>query len=149
MPGSKVHTYVDRLFFGRSYWRIHREMDRPFKYFGKYHRVLFHDPLSAYVIARKQYPNDPNAIAAAECHIALDNICSRDRGVKSALERLATSDKKKRRGTKATSGVPHVSATDPLFDRLDKVIDLPNRRMAPSVDPVLVKLGRILRKLTR
>lgn len=30
MPGLTVHTYVDRLVFGRSYWPVHREMDRPF-----------------------------------------------------------------------------------------------------------------------
>jgi hypothetical protein len=122
-------------------------MDRPYKYLGKYHRILFHDPVLAYVIARKQYPNDPNAIAAAQCHIALDNMCSRDRGLKRALERLATMDRKKRRSTKATSGTPHANATDTLSDRLGRLIYLPNRSTAPTVDPVLGELARILRKL--
>jgi hypothetical protein len=147
MPGPEVHTYVDRLLFGRSYWRIHREMDRPYKYLGKYHRILFHDPLLAYVIARKQYPNDPNAIAAAQCHIVLDNMCSRNRGLKKALERLAKLDRKKRRGTKTTSGAPHVNVTDTLSDSIGHLIDLPNRPTAPPVDSALVELGKILRKL--
>jgi hypothetical protein len=148
MPGSEVHTYVDRLLFGRSYWRIHLGMDRPYKYLGKYHRILFHDPLLATVIARKQYPNDPNAIVAAQCHIALDNICSRNRGLKKALERLARLDeRKKRRGTQATSGIPHASVTGTLSDLLGHLIDLPNWPTALSVDPALVELGRILRKL--
>jgi hypothetical protein len=147
MPGPEVHNYVDRVLFGRSYWRIHSSMDRPYKYIGRYHRVLFHDPLSATLIARKQYPNDPNAIAAAQCHIALDNICSRDRDLKRALERLARMDRKKRRGTKATSGTSHFIATDNLPERLRRLIDLLNRPTVPWVDPVLLELGRILGKL--
>jgi hypothetical protein len=144
MPGPEVHTYVDRLLFGRSYWRIHREMDRPYKILGKYHRVLFHDPILAYVIANRQYPNDANAIAAAQCHIALDNMCSRDKGLKRTLERLARLDRKKRKSTKATSGTSRLNAIDSSSGRLRPFIDLPDEAMTPWIDPVLAELRRIL-----
>lgn len=148
MPGLEIHTYVDKLFFGRSYWRIHREMDRPYKYLGKYHRVLFHDPLLAYVIARKQYPNDPNAIAAAQCHIAIDNLCTRNPEFKRALARLAKLDRKKKKSAKSTSTSPSAGGTDASFARFCELIDLLNSPAARSADTVLADLvGKSLAKL--
>ena len=29
MPGHQVHTFADRLSFGKSYWKLHKMMDKP------------------------------------------------------------------------------------------------------------------------
>jgi hypothetical protein len=147
MPGLQVHRYVDKLLFGHSYWRVHREMDRPYKYLGRYHRIMFHDPLLAYAIARKCYPNDQNAIAAAQCHIALDNMCSRNRGLKRVLEWLARMDKKKKKSLTTTIN-PQVVRIDKPLDRLRQLSDLFKSTNPRSVDPILVEfLARRLREL--
>lgn len=149
MPGLAVHTYVDRLLFGRSYWRVHREMDRPYKYLGKHHRVLFHDPLLAYAIARKQYPNDSNAVAAAQCHILLDNMCSRNPKFKKMLTLLAKrSRKRKKRRQETLTTSPRVRATKPMFDGLRQLTNLLNSSAAVPVDPFLIGLvAESLRRL--
>ena len=100
MPNLRVHTYIDRLFFGRSYWRIHRRIDAPFKSLGRCHRELFHDAFSAYSIALEEYPDDSNAIEAALTHIIVDELCSRDASFKKTLETLATQYYKKRKTRK-------------------------------------------------
>ena len=98
MPSRKVHVYIDKWFFGKSYWKIHKEMDKPHKRLGRRHRALFHDPASAIDIAKRFYPNDPKAVRAALLHITFDDICSRDPEFRKTLEVLATLDsgKKKR-----------------------------------------------------
>lgn len=86
MPGWRVHCFLDRVFYGKSYYKIHRKMDAPVLFFGRKHRMYFHDSLSAYVIGQKCYPNDPNAIAAANLHIYIDQLCSADSGLKMTFE---------------------------------------------------------------
>ena len=76
MPSHSVHNYVNRLLFGRSYWKINREMDKPYVFLGRYHRVLFHEPAWAYLIASKFYPGDPNAVLAAQSHFVLDSFAA-------------------------------------------------------------------------
>ena len=116
-------------------------MDRPFKYLGRFHRVLFHDPVLAYVIARKQYPNDANAIASAQCHIALDNLCTRNPGFKRILIGLVKRDRKKKKsGQVISTAGPCFSGPDPLFDGLRQLADLFSSATALSVDPVLIEL---------
>ena len=141
MPGREVHAYVDKLLFGRSYWRIHREMDRPYKYLGKSHRILFHDPVLAYMIAGKQYPDDVTAIAAAQCHIALDNLCTRNPGFKRILIGFAKRDRKKKKSRQvlSTAGLCF-TGPDPLFDGLRQLADLFSSATALSVDPILIEL---------
>jgi len=99
MQSLRVHVYLDRLFFGESYWRIHKEMDKPFKVLGRGHRILFHDPAWAYIIASRLYRGDSNAVLAAQYHIIYDEICSRDPQFRKNLEMLAmlSSGKKKRK----------------------------------------------------
>lgn len=63
----------------------------------KKHRILFHDPLWACAIAQECYPNDPNAICAANLHILADRLCSSDRGLKTTFENLEMFDRKKRK----------------------------------------------------
>jgi hypothetical protein len=97
VPGWRVHVYLDRMYFGKSYSKIHRKMDEPFLFLGRKHRVLFHDPFSAFVIAKTYYPDDPNALAAANLHILMDETCTRDPGLKLMLEGFAMLDRKKKR----------------------------------------------------
>jgi hypothetical protein len=78
VPGWRVHEYVDKTFFGRSYRKIHHRMDSAFVVLRRGHRVWFHDPLSAVVIGQECYPDDPNAVYAALAHIQFDELCSGD-----------------------------------------------------------------------
>lgn len=89
MPGLRTNRFVDLMFLNKSYWRIHRAMDKPVKYLGRTHRVLFHDPISALAIAENFYPGDPDAQTAALLHIEYDMICSADPDYKRQLERDA------------------------------------------------------------
>jgi len=86
------------MFFGRSYKKIHKEMDKPFRKLGRRHRIMFHDPVSAIRIAQRHYPGDLVAIRAALFHITIDEICTRDPEFKKTLEAAAIlwSGKKKR-----------------------------------------------------
>lgn len=64
-------------------------MDTPFKFLGKSHRILFHDPATASLIASRLYPGDKNAFLAAQYHILIDEACSRNPLLKEVLETLA------------------------------------------------------------
>jgi hypothetical protein len=88
MPSWRVHVYMDKVFFGRAYPKVHRKMDSAFAILRRNHRVLFHDPLSAYAIARRCYPGDNNAVLAAENHILIDNLCTADPDYRRFLENM-------------------------------------------------------------
>ena len=64
-------------------------MDKPVKYLGRAHRVLFHDTFSALAIADHYYPGDPNAQTAAMLHIEYDMLCTADPDFKRQLEQNA------------------------------------------------------------
>jgi hypothetical protein len=100
MPSHKVHAYVDRMLFGRVYWKVHRQIDSAYPYLGGRHRIFWHDPISAMAIAAEAYPGNPNAVSAAICHIQLDNMCSADPVFEKQLEALAIVDAKKRRSSR-------------------------------------------------
>jgi hypothetical protein len=100
VPGHRVHTYIDRQCFGKTYWKIHRKIDEPVLYLGKNHRALFHDYPTAWGIAEYCYPGDPNARNAAMLHIELDEMCTRNPEFKLYLEALATQDAQQRKQTK-------------------------------------------------
>jgi hypothetical protein len=104
LPGWDVHAYADRVNFGKSYYKLHKEMDWPYKFFGKDHREFFHDPLSALIIAERCYPGDPNAVEAAYFHILLDQQCSDDPEYKKLLEKFALLDKRRRRRKEKKTG---------------------------------------------
>jgi hypothetical protein len=97
MPGHRVHCYVDRLLFGKSYWRLHRALDKPVIFLGKRHRVLFHDGFSSAVIAQRLYPGDPRAVEAALVHVQLDNFCSSNPDFAKTLKLFAEYDANQRR----------------------------------------------------
>ena len=108
MPSLRAHRYIDYLYLNKSYWKIHRAMDKPVKYLGRSHRVLFHDVISAVAIARYFYPGDPDAETAALLHIEFDTLCTADPDFKRELERnaklfKAPSGKKRRTVSRVTS----------------------------------------------
>lgn len=122
MPGWDVHGFVDRTWFGKVYWRVHRMMDWPYVYLGRYHRALFHDPLSAYIIGQSQYPGDQNAVWSAYFHILFDEICSSEPEYKRFLEDMAELDKETRRRTRRK---PRVKvARDPFLNFMRKLVEL-------------------------
>ena len=97
MPSHKVHAYIDRLFFGKAYWKVHHRIDSAYPYLGGKHRIFWHDPVSAYAIAADAYPGDANAQAAAFLHIEVDNQCSADPTFRAWLEWWADREAKKRK----------------------------------------------------
>lgn len=97
MPSHEIHCYVDRLLFGRSYWRLHKQLDKPVLLLGKRHRVLFHDGLTSMAIALQLYPNDRKALEAALVHVQLDWLCSSNPFFAKQLKHFAQKDSRRRR----------------------------------------------------
>lgn len=86
--------------FGRSYWKLHEAIDKPYIFLRQKHRVLFHDALSVLAIAEHYYPHDKKAQQAALFHIQLDTMCSSNPLYRQQLEFLAEQDSKKRKHVK-------------------------------------------------
>jgi hypothetical protein len=105
MPGHRVHAYVDRTFFGRVYWMVHRDMDWPVYFMKKNHRVYFHEMNSVYAIAQKHYPGDSNAVQSGWLHIQIDEACTNDPIYRAQLEFLAGKDCRERKRTRKTGRV--------------------------------------------
>ena len=97
MPSHRAHRYLDLTLLGKSYYKLHRAIDAPYVYLGRGHRVLFHD-YTAYAIAADLYPGDQNALWAAWCHLAMDDMCSRHPYIKENLEKMAKFHAKRLRG---------------------------------------------------
>jgi hypothetical protein len=89
MPPNQVHSFMDRMMFGKSYWKLHQIIDKPYWIWGRKHRILFHDYYSTVAIAQKIYPNDSDAEWAAWMHVELDNMCSADPKLLKMLKKLA------------------------------------------------------------
>jgi hypothetical protein len=106
LPSHKIHCFVDRKLFGKSYWRLHRQIDMPYLFLGREHRVLFHDPVTAVAIARKLYPGDPRAEEAALVHIQLDMHCSSNRFFAQWLEIWAEKDARERKSARKKKAKP-------------------------------------------
>lgn len=97
MPPHRIHTYMDWQVLGRSYWKLHRLIDKPYLVFGRRHRIFFHTFPSAISVARHYFPGNFQAEEAAVLHVHLDNMCSADRFYKRRLEILADSYYRNRR----------------------------------------------------
>jgi hypothetical protein len=85
MPSHKLHKYVDKLMFGKAYPEVHKALDKPCFWLGKKHRILFHDPLSAMILAYKA-SNDSYGWLSGYMHTWLDKKCSKDKMFKAFLE---------------------------------------------------------------
>lgn len=92
-----MHIYIDKLYLGKAYPKIHRRIDEPYKYYGRRHRIFFHDYASAYLIATDCYPDDPDAVWSAYLHILIDDLCSRDPEYRRFLERMESLSREKKR----------------------------------------------------
>ena len=123
MPSHLVHAYLDRLYFGRAYWKVHRLIDSAYPFFGGQHRFFWHDEQSAFVIAMYCYPNDENAIYSALLHIQIDMICSANPLLRRQLELLAEVDAKKRRkGRKKKKEDPLPLGLENFLKDLEKMV---------------------------
>ena len=50
MPSRRVHKKLSRIISGDDCERTHELIDYPYRFLGRKHRILFHDPISASVI---------------------------------------------------------------------------------------------------
>ena len=89
MPSHKVHRFMDQACFGKSYWKLHKALDKPYPILKGKHRIVFHDPWSASEVAKRIYPNDPVAVESAMLHIWLDYSCTNDRAYHACLKGIA------------------------------------------------------------
>lgn len=75
MPSREVHRLISRIITGYDCDKTHAVIDLPFRYLGRGHRVLFHDPVSAaligYLCDREQ-----GAISGI-AHIVTDYVVSK------------------------------------------------------------------------
>jgi len=75
MPNREVHKLISRLISGYECEKTHAVIDLPAKYFGKSHRILFHDPVSAFVIG--YVCNGPEGAVSAIAHIVTDYLVTK------------------------------------------------------------------------
>jgi hypothetical protein len=80
---------MDRVFFQKSYWRIHKMIDSAYFVVGRWHRKYYHNNVNALSIANNMYPGDPVALEAAVLHLWLDIWCSSNPHIKKMLEDAA------------------------------------------------------------
>jgi hypothetical protein len=119
-----VHCYADRVWFEKSYYKIHRKIDEPVAYLGRAHRVLFHDLPSACAIARTCYPNDPKAEESACLHIYLDEVCSKDPEYKKLLEKLELLDRTERTENKKRTSKKKDSVLASFLEDMKKMAEI-------------------------
>ena len=133
MPNHKIHCYVDRLLFRKSFWRLHRMIDRPVLFLGKRHRVLFHDGLTSMAIAWEVYPNDRIALQAALVHVQLDWLCSRNPFFHRQLQYYAAQDSKNRKRGRTMKTKPKLMSRFPFDDFNALIMKLEAIRQAARV----------------
>jgi hypothetical protein len=133
LPGHRVHLYLDRLLFGRSYYKVHRKMDYAWYYLRRGHRCFGHDPISAIAIAAESYPGDYNAVQAALFHIELDKLCTADPQFKKMLEiQVKCNATKRRRKKRVTKAKNKKSADSADYKQIAEFVEKleRNRRLA-------------------
>jgi len=89
MPSRKVHNYVAKLLGINEKLAntINKDIDRPAKWLGKKHRILFHDfDLSTYLLLAK-YKFNSKAILAWYAHKLVDEI-AKDKNMRRLFELL-------------------------------------------------------------
>ena len=125
MPNHQVHAYMDRLYFGKVYWRVHYQLDWPVHYVKGNHRAYFHDFPSVFAIARKEYPGDPNAISSGLLHLQVDETCTLNPAYRKHLEFLserALKGRKKWKHAKKMQSTPKIFKTDMEF--FEKILEI-------------------------
>ncbi len=71
MPSHRVHREITRRVLGKPHNKVHSAIDYPYKFLGPKHRILFHDPITAVLVARAA-SKEKGAGVAAILHIATD-----------------------------------------------------------------------------
>ena len=132
MPSHRIHFYINRLYFGRIYPRIHKTMDKPVKYYGRGHRILFHTDIWAIYIAQKEYPGDLDAEKSALLHLEYDRICSRDPEYREFLENLAKRGVKQRKKLKK-----HASQLKKIISQNKKRRKSWEKKLKANMDKIL------------
>jgi hypothetical protein len=85
MPSRYKHKKFSKLLIGYSCERTHKIIDYPVRFFGKKHRILFHDPASALIVG---FLSDGlQGSISALTHILLDE-CSKNKILKQLIEYL-------------------------------------------------------------
>ncbi|MHA1744064.1 MAG: hypothetical protein ACTSV6_07420 [Candidatus Heimdallarchaeota archaeon] len=74
MPDRYIHNKTTELLVGNKCDKTHKIIDYPVKYFGRKHRFLFHDPISASIIGI--LTNGYKGVCAGLSHIVLDYCCT-------------------------------------------------------------------------
>ena len=124
MPSHLVHAYLDRLFFGKVYWKVHRLMDSAYPYFRGRHRIFWHDFQSAVAIAVDSYPNDQNAICSALLHIQTDNACSANPLLHEQLKIAAKAEAKIRRKRRKRKKQPLSPELERFLKDMEKMSEI-------------------------
>ena len=101
MPSYLVHCKISIELFRKSYYKLHKAIDSAFFVVGRRHRDYFHDDISVIAIARREYPGDEKAVAAAKYHVELDWMCTADPVFRSQLEMWAKTKVHKRSKSKS------------------------------------------------
>lgn len=70
MPNRNVHKKISKIVVDDSCERIHYLIDFPYRFLGKKHRILFHDPVSAVIIGYLAEGN--KGVVSALTHIVAD-----------------------------------------------------------------------------
>lgn len=70
MPSREIHRLISKIITGYECDKTHAALDWPVKYLAGHHRILFHDPLSAFIIG--YISNGPEGAISALAHIATD-----------------------------------------------------------------------------
>jgi hypothetical protein len=120
MPSHKLHCYMDRMCFGRTFRKLHRALDRPYCVLGRKHRIVFHDGWSATEVAKKLYPSDPVAQEAAVLHIQLDEMCSKDKFFHDELKKWAELDAREQKRARGKGTTTKIAPTSPSLKKLEK-----------------------------
>ncbi|MEM5766425.1 MAG: hypothetical protein QW423_02220 [Candidatus Aenigmatarchaeota archaeon] len=86
MPSRYIHKKISKILTGKSCEKTNRTIDYPVKILGKKHRILFHDPISAFLIGL--VCDGKEGAVSALIHIATDNYCSKYPKIKKVLDYL-------------------------------------------------------------
>jgi len=75
MPSREIHKMISRLLTGYECDKTHAALDWPAKYLGRGHRILFHDPISAFLLG--YICNGPEGAVSGVAHILTDYLVTK------------------------------------------------------------------------
>jgi hypothetical protein len=72
VPSRKIHKLISKLITGYECNKTHFIIDYPVKYLRNGHRILFHDPFSAFIVG--YLCNGPEGAVSGIAHILTDYL---------------------------------------------------------------------------